>query len=86
MDDPEFASSSVGLIRRVFRVFIKPNPTISELDTKEAAIAALTDRLKVSRVGFSYVIEISFSSQNAEKAAQIANAVANAYIEDQARF
>ena len=83
MDDPEFASSGVGSIRRVFGVLFKPSATIPELDTKEAAIAALTDRLKVSRVGFSYVIEISFSSRNAEKAAQIANAVANAYIDDQ---
>jgi exopolysaccharide transport family protein len=84
MDDPEFTGSSGGLIRRVFKFLSKPNPTIAESDTKETAIAALTERLKVSRVGFSFVIEISFSSQNAEKAAQIANAVANAYIEDQA--
>ena len=87
MDDPEFAPSGVGPIRRVFEFLFKPNTTVSELDTsidtKEAAIADLTDRLKVSRVGFSYVIEISFSARNAEKAAQIANAVANAYIDDQ---
>ena len=82
-DDPEFTSSSVGWIRRVFEVLLKPNPTISEADTKETAIATLRGRLQVSRVGVAYVIEISFSSRNAEKAAQIANAVANAYIEDQ---
>ena len=82
-DDAEFASSSVGLIRRVLDFLLKPNPTISEFDTQEAAIAALTDGLNVSRIGFSYVIAVSFSSQNATKAAQIANAIANAYIEDQ---
>ena len=93
MDDPEFATSGVGSIRHVFEFLFKPSAAISELetkeasiDTKEAAIAALTDRLKVSRVSFSYVIEISFSSRNAEKSAQIANAVANAYIDDQLDF
>ena len=84
MDDPEFSGSSVGLIRRVFGFLSEPDLTRAEPDTKETAIAALTDGLRVNRVSFSFVLEISFSSQNAEKAAQIANAVANAYIEDQA--
>ena len=46
-------------------------------------MAAFADRLKVGRVGFSHVIEIGFSSRSPERAAQIANAVANAYIVDQ---
>jgi exopolysaccharide transport family protein len=75
MHDPEFAASNGGSIRDIFE---KPN-----LDPREAAIAAFADRLTAGRVGNSYVIEISFSSHNPDRAAQIANAVANAYIVDQ---
>src|SRR5262249_53806427 len=80
-DDPEFATPHVGWIRRVFRVFT--NTTEPKLDATEIAIATLTDRLNVNRVGFSFLIEIGASSQNPEKSAQIADAVAKAYIDDQ---
>ena len=46
-------------------------------------IGAFEDRLSANRVGFSNVIEISYNSSDAERAAQIANAVASAYITDQ---
>ena len=86
-DDPEFASPPVGLIRRVFQVFTNPSSAKPELDAPETAIetaiATLTGRLTVSRVGYSFLIEIGVSSRNPEKSAQIANAVATAYINDQ---
>ena len=41
------------------------------------------DRLTVSRVGMTYVIEIGFKSIDPDRAAQIANAVADAFIVDQ---
>ncbi len=47
------------------------------------ALDAFQSRLSVARDGLSYVIEISFRSYNAEKAANIANAVVNAYMVDQ---
>src|SRR5262249_51368917 len=50
---------------------------------KDAMIAAFADRLTVKRLGVSYVIEIGFSSRSPQRAAEIANAVANAYIVDQ---
>jgi len=81
-DDPEFASPRKSLIRRVFAVLTNTT-TEPKLDATEIAIAALTNRLTVNRVGFSFLIEIGASSQNPEKSAQIANAVATAYIEDQ---
>ena len=43
----------------------------------------MTDRLTVKRVGLSFLLEIGVSSRSPEKSAQIANAVAAAYIEDQ---
>ena len=40
-------------------------------------------RTSVNRVGLTYVVEVSFSSQDPEKAANIANAIADEYINDQ---
>jgi succinoglycan biosynthesis transport protein ExoP len=66
-DDPEFASPPVGLISWVLQVFNNPTAAEPKLDT-EIAIARLA---------------IGVSSRSPEKSAQIANAVADAYIEDQ---
>jgi exopolysaccharide transport family protein len=82
-DDPEFGSPSSGLIQRVFHFFTNPTSVEPELDRIETAIATLTDRLTVNRVGWSFLIEIGASSRSAEKSAQIANAVATGYIGDQ---
>jgi succinoglycan biosynthesis transport protein ExoP len=87
LDDPEFAASGgrsiLGSIRGVFEVLFKPSATKAAPDPKEAAVATFADRLKVNRVGISRVIEIDFSSRSPQRAAQIADAVAHAYIADQ---
>lgn len=49
----------------------------------EAAIASFLDRLSAGRVGYSRVIEVNFTSSDPALAAQIANAIAKAYINDQ---
>lgn len=88
-DDPDFDGS-----RRPFRslltrlkTFFGTKGSIAESETKEAAtdalIATFDDRLTANRISMSNVIEINFSSGSAERAAQIANAVASAYINDQ---
>jgi succinoglycan biosynthesis transport protein ExoP len=82
-DDPEFSSPPGGLIGRVLHVFSNSSSPQPKLDPTETAIGTLTDRLTINRVGWSRVIEIGARSQSAEKAAQIANAVAMAYIDDQ---
>jgi polysaccharide biosynthesis transport protein len=82
-DDPEFANPPGGLIRRVLKVFTNPTSAEPQFDPTETAIATLADRLTINRVGWSLLIEIGASSQNREKSAQIANAVATAYIDDQ---
>ena len=48
-----------------------------------SAIRTFQDRLTIKRIGLSYVIQISFWAYSAERAAEIANAVADAYITDQ---
>jgi succinoglycan biosynthesis transport protein ExoP len=89
-DDPEFASPPVGLIGRAFQVFTNPTaaepPAEPKADATETAIATLMDRLTFQRVGFSFLIEISARSRSPEKSAQIANAVADAYIDNQQEF
>jgi exopolysaccharide transport family protein len=77
--DPEFSSPTSGLIRRVLQVFTRLTSLQPKLDPIETAIATLTDRLTINRVGWSLLIEIGANSRNAEKSALIANAVAVAY-------
>jgi succinoglycan biosynthesis transport protein ExoP len=85
-EDPEFNAAYSGLIGSFLRYF--PNsysawdpPSQSELTRR--ALRVFADHLTVSRVGLSYAIEISFRSLTPERAAQIANAIAAAYIADQ---
>jgi succinoglycan biosynthesis transport protein ExoP len=50
------------------------------------AATRFAERLNVRRIGTSYVIEVTFPSSNPDKAAQIANAIANAYLSGGWRF
>jgi polysaccharide biosynthesis transport protein len=83
VDEPEFGSPPAELIRRVLQVFTNATAEEPQLDPTETAIATLADRLTINRVGWSFLIEIGASSRSREKSAQIANAVATAYIDDQ---
>lgn len=56
------------------------------IDPAEVAMWRLKDKhLSVRRAGNTYVLNVSVFSQDAEKAARITNAVAQAYISDQSR-
>lgn len=80
-NDPDFTGSRwsfSSLLHRIRNPGQQPGHA-----SNEAAIDSLLDRLSTYRIGFSKIIEISYSSSNAERAAEIANAVANAYISDQ---
>ena len=86
--DPEFVGPNRGLIgiaRNVIsKLFISnENEAKSELELTRRAVHVFQDRLTVSRVGLAYVIEIRFQSIDPDRAAQIANAVADGYIADQ---
>jgi succinoglycan biosynthesis transport protein ExoP len=50
---------------------------------KQAVIAAVGERLAIRRVGLTYSINISFKSESPTKAAKIANAFADAYLQSQ---
>lgn len=85
-DDPEFTGQSGGflgaLTNLVFGAFDSPGER-SEADLIRQATAAFKSNLTVTRLGTTYVIDISFRSLDRDKAMRIANAIADAYILDQ---
>ena len=60
-----------------------PAVRASEFALTRQAVDTFESRLNVRRVGLTYVILISFRSFNADRAAEVANAVAEAYVNDQ---
>lgn len=80
--DPEFVGKP-GFVTRAFRAVGLSDPEPSETVIRERAAAGFAQMLKVLRVGRSYVVEVSFTSVDPEKAATIANEVVDVYIQDQ---
>jgi polysaccharide biosynthesis transport protein len=85
-EDPEFVGSGPGLRRRLFSFFKltagpEQEPSNDELMTR--VLDAVKGNLRVTRLGRSYIEQIAFTSLDRDKAAKIANAFADAYIEDQ---
>lgn len=61
----------------------EPPPVLSEFQRNRRTMDIFQSSLGIRRMGVSYAIEISFSSQNAEEAAKIANAMAEAFVREQ---
>jgi exopolysaccharide transport family protein len=83
--DPEFVGSGSGLGRRIFSLFklAAPQQEPSNDELMSRVVSAVKDNLRVTRLGRSYIEQIAFTSLDRDKAARIANAFADAYIEDQ---
>src|ERR1700683_867969 len=91
-EDPEFISPRAGLLGTVVNLVVGtlnaflPSPTANEPSSEylvmRRALRTFQDRLKVKRLGLTYAIEIDFESLTPERAAQITNAVADAYVVD----
>ena len=65
-------------------IFGAPPPEVrSETELTKRAIGAVMGGVSAKRVGLTYVIEVGFQSRSPDGAAQIANAVVEAYIRDQ---
>jgi polysaccharide biosynthesis transport protein len=84
-EDPEFVDTRPGMITTLLGKLLgrDPQPSLSVDDRIERAIAVFRKRLTVQRIGTTSAIGIQFESNNADRAAQIANAVADAYINQQ---
>jgi succinoglycan biosynthesis transport protein ExoP len=85
-EDPEFVGVGGSPKRRLFSLFSssprsEAEPTDNELIRR--VLGTFKDNLRVTRLGRSYIEQIAFTSLDRQKAATIANAVADAYIEDQ---
>lgn len=71
-NDPEFAGS--GLLSQVLGLF-----SGSEPDPHLLAFKRFQSRVGIEREGLTYVIDVSFTSKNPARAAEIANAIADHY-------
>jgi polysaccharide biosynthesis transport protein len=85
-EDPEFVGAGAGLKRRIFSL-LKLNPGPEQIPSSDEllrrALGSVRNNLHVTRLGRSYIEQIAFTSLDRDKAAKIANAFAEAYIEDQ---
>ena len=88
VEDREFGPPS-GIVGRLLSVVssvvssVSPSPPSRpgpETDAAQNAVPAFKGRLGAQRVGGSFIIAVTFKSHSAERAAQIANAVVDAYI------
>jgi len=87
-EDPEFIGSGGGLLGALFDFISSEFGSADQSPSSEYGLSrrvmnAFQSQLSVNRMGRTYVIQISFRSYSAERAAQIANAVADAYMADQ---
>lgn len=84
--DPEFTGPGSGLLGAVFGYIGSigsAGETLSEFELTRRALSVFERQRLIKRIGLTYVIDLSFRSLNPERAAQIANAMADAYIVDQ---
>lgn len=84
-NDPEFVGPPVGLTGLIHqfrsKLSFREQPT-ENLDPNHGIATAVASHIRVNRVG-GYVIEIEAQSLKPERAAEIANAFVDCYIEDQ---
>jgi succinoglycan biosynthesis transport protein ExoP len=85
-DDPEFTGPSGypldTIIRTVGSVFSSGDDTPTANGRLRTVLSRFQDNLTVKRLLQSYVIELSYQSRSPDRSAQIANAVAEAFIVD----
>jgi len=86
-EDLDFVAPNDGLFSTIKGFMLNPFGSSegqpSEFALTRAAIGRLQSHLFISRAGLTYVMNIGFRSHNPQRAAQVANAVAEAYINDQ---
>ncbi|HWA17673.1 MAG TPA: GNVR domain-containing protein [Devosia sp.] len=83
LDNPEFALEPSLLDNLLFTLRMKEKVEPTPEDLVQAAFEKLVDMISVQRKGTTYLIAITARSKKPETAAMLANAVAQAYIEEQ---
>ncbi len=79
MTDPELARLSIS--EQLLGLVIEPEA--DDARARGRIIDAFLKRLSVHRRGLTYIIEVSYYSRDRQHAARVANAVADAYLQDQ---
>ena len=88
--DPEFNSPSPGVVWFILGHILAlvpseapkgPAPS-ADFQRTRIALATFDSDLSVKRTGLTYTIEIDFRSRSPERAAEVANAIAQAYVAD----
>jgi len=80
--DSDFLAGGNGLLAKLSDPW-KKNPTLDDFQRTQLAIALVEKNLDAAHIGMSSVIEVSYSWSDPEKAALIANAVAEEFILEQ---
>jgi succinoglycan biosynthesis transport protein ExoP len=85
-EDPEFVGTGRGFTRHILSLFklnAGPEQGPSNDEVMRGVLATVEANLRVTRLGRSYIEQIAYTSLDRDKAAKIANAFTDAYIEDQ---
>ena len=82
--DPEFGAPGPGLLARLARSLSIALPATQERDPDGLALDNLRRKLAVKRADKVFVVDVVVTTTGAEKSARIANAIAEAYLADQA--
>src|SRR3989454_1066519 len=86
-DDAEFTPTP-GLLDPIKRLFASSGPSDGanpEDAARSRSVEILQKRMKVTRQGTTFLVDINVSSESPQKAATIANAMADGYFEEQVR-
>jgi polysaccharide biosynthesis transport protein len=84
LNDPEFVRPSLfGKIFSLIGLSKQLSPEKVKAVKEARALDRFADRLTVTRTNKTFVLEIDFLSQDPKKAAEIANAIATAYVSDE---
>lgn len=89
LEDPEFVGEPPGLIGQA-RAWVKSLFAGDDEDPGDTrlreALATIDKNLAVKRQGVSFVATVSYTAKDPRKAAAVANAIAQAYIDDKIAF
>jgi polysaccharide biosynthesis transport protein len=80
--DAEFGASKPGILGSILSFLTNATPP-SETDLEQRAQGVFRAGILPKRVAGTYVVDIGFISLSPQRAAQIANATADAYVDDQ---
>jgi polysaccharide biosynthesis transport protein len=90
-DDPEFSAPYAGFIGTIFNfatsIFAIGSASLKDPAPEDGqmriAVGVFGSDISIKRVGLTYAIEIDFQSLSRNRAAQVANAIADAYVVDE---